>query len=107
MLAIRGLLKCPDEYKHHKQFFIELGLQVEIQKELMLNFLHVSVAQGNEKAVVEIKKDVFKLIYPDIKSSEEELFEQAAKAFSNKDEIIKMTTVGNPLKSIPANFRNK
>lgn len=107
MLAIRGLLNCPDEFKHHKQFFIELGLQTEIQKELMLSFLQVSAIEGNQKGVVEIKKNVFKLLYPDIKSSEEKLFEEAAKVFGEKDQVVRIGTAGNPLKTIPANFRNK
>ena len=71
----------------------------------MFNFLNVSAIQGNEKEIVDIKKHVFKLFYPDVKSAEENLFAEAAKAFGKEDEIVRMTTSGQTMKNIPTNFR--
>lgn len=71
----------------------------------MFNFLNISAIQDNQKEILEIKKHIFKLFYPDVKSAEENLFAEAAKAFGKEDEIVRMTTSGQTMKNIPTNFR--
>lgn len=72
---------------------------------MMFNFLNISAIQDNQKEILEIKKHIFKLFYPDVKSAEENLFAEAAKAFGKEDEIVRMTTSGQTMKNIPTNFR--
>ena len=88
-------------------FFTELGLQTETQKELMLNFMNVAAILNNIDEITKIKKEIFRLIYPDIKSEDEKLLAEASRVFNGKDEIMRVTANVKKTVSIPSSFRKK
>ena len=88
-MASRGLLKCPDDYRILLNAFIEKGIEIELDKELLYNNMLAAASLGKDGLVEEYKTDVIKLIHPEYKSPEERVKSKATEMFS-KDKNLKM-----------------
>lgn len=72
-------------------FMKEEGIKLELEKEIMFNLLqaHASLNRGSE--VEEVKKEVIKTIYPDMKNKDEELMEQAKQTLDKYGDKLRVT----------------
>lgn len=76
MLAARGLLKCPREYNFLLAILAEKGIDLELTKELFYNSMLSYAALNNSEKVENIRKDLLKVLFPDVKSSDEKLMQE-------------------------------
>ena len=74
-------------------------MDIEITKELYYNIMQSQAALGKGERVQEIQKDMLKILFPDIKSGDQTLIEQAT-AQLTKDPGQKMRVRTSPNSAI-------
>lgn len=99
LLAARGLLKCPDHYKKLLAIFADLGMIIELEKEFMYSKLQYALVKGNDKAYEENQKELIKLIFPHIKSIDEELMQKSKSQINVVPKKLRIKTTGDAIKS--------
>lgn len=98
LLASRGqLTEIPKEYSG-LLFALKIhGLSIELEKEFLNNLILEDVLNKSEKGIVEHRKSLIKLIYPDHKDEVESLKEQVSKMVQNGGGVTKMSLNGKTL----------
>lgn len=90
LLAARGLLKCPDDYKYLYFMFKEKGIELEIIKEMLYNNMQGYLAAKDFDTYNTTKKELAKLLFPDVETAEEKLMKTAKKVFTDKSTTLKI-----------------
>lgn len=67
------------------------GIKLEIQKEFMYNVLQSHCSLNDVKEANDIKKEIIKLIYPDLKDEEEELMNKAKESLTKFGDNLRVT----------------
>ena len=89
LLAARGLLKCPDDYKYLYFSFKEKGIDIEIMKEMLYSNMQGYLASKDFDTYNSTKKEITKLLFPDVESPEDKLIRTGNKVFSkNTKDVI-------------------
>ena len=97
LLAARGLLKCPDDYNYLYQIFKERGIDIELMKELQLANMNAYASSNNIDGFNTAKKEMMKLIFPDMESAEEKLMRTAKEQLGRGKEIVKIGKKGSKI----------
>ena len=84
---------CPKEYYGLLAVFKEIGMRIELDKEMLQMLIQAYAAVGTDKAlekVDEIKKAYIKLLDPEHVEESEKLMKSAEKMFAGKDTIMRI-----------------
>lgn len=90
LLAARGLLKCPDDYKYLYFMFKEKGIDIEIMKEMLYSNMQGYLASKDFDTYNSTKKELTKLLFPDVESPEDKLMKTAKNVFKDKSTTLKV-----------------
>lgn len=95
LLAMRGQFDsvCPKEYYSLLAILKDIGMKVELDKEMLQVLIQAYAAVGTDKAlekVDEIKKAYIKLLDPEHIEESEKLMKSAEKMFAGKDAIMRI-----------------
>lgn len=80
----------PKEYNSLLSFFKFIGLDIELEKEILNNLILEDILNKNPKSLIERRKALIKLIYPDHKDEQESIMQEAQQKIMTGDKIIKM-----------------
>ena len=97
LLAARGLLNCPSCYAYLYLIFKESGIDIELAKEILFANMQNFAAAKNFEAYESAKKQLNKLLFPDVETQEEKLMRTAKEQLGRGKEIVKIGKKGSKI----------
>ncbi len=97
LLAARGLLNCPDCYTSLYLIFKESGIDIELAKEIIFSNMQNYVVAQNFEAYETAKKQLNKLLFPDVETQEEKLMRTAKETLSKGKDVVRIGKQGSKI----------
>jgi len=92
-------LKCPKEHTFLLAILAEKGIDLELNKELYYNMMLTYGSLRKDEAVEDLRKNLMKMLFPDIKSNDENLMEKAKQLIPDSGEKFRVRAdVGHVIK---------
>ena len=97
LLASRGLLDnhIPPELTSFLTMIKSIGLDIEISADLYKTMINISLAQGNEKKLIDLEKEYVRLYYPAMKDEFDTLKEKVTQQIVQGGDIMTIRTATN------------